>query len=125
MLFSASFKGFSLFMNSLHIIDADEGNDIPIENLANNIAVALGTNVTRIFGTEAQLATTVAQKTGKFDQLLQDIQQGCDIDKWLYSYTNDDVWATVQRLTAPLSDKEIDLVIEIFLKHDKDLPSSS
>jgi hypothetical protein len=88
----SSFEGSSLFVNGVHILDADEHNDMPLEEIAESLATALDSQVRTVKITEKQLATAVAKKLGKYDELEKDIDSGdVNYEDWTQGYTNDNV----------------------------------
>jgi hypothetical protein len=90
-----SFDCKSLFVNGIHILDADDTNDFPIENISTELAKALNIEVTFASLSEVQLATYIAKKNNEEDKLSIDIKADNDLDEWLQGYNNNDVLAAI------------------------------
>jgi hypothetical protein len=92
----SSFNGSSLFVNGVHIVDADNDNDIPLEDIAESLATALNTQVRTVEITEKQLATAVAKQRGQYDELEKEIDSGNVVyEDWNEGYNNDHVLAAL------------------------------
>jgi hypothetical protein len=89
----ASFEGTSLFVNNKHILDADETNDYPIQDIADALAEALDGELQTISITTEQLAQSIV----KNDPLLandfkENLKSGeVDYDEWTQGYNNNDI----------------------------------
>lgn len=92
----SSFEGSSLFVNGVHIVDADEHNDIPLKEIAESLATALDTQFRTVKITEEQLATAVAKKLGKYNELEEEIASGeVNYEDWNQGYNNENVLDTL------------------------------
>jgi hypothetical protein len=98
---ACSFDCKSLFVNGTHILDADETDDFPIENISTELAKAFNIEVTLVSLSEVQLATYIAKKTNKEDKLAIAINADEDLDEWLQGYNNNDVLAAIMLETPP------------------------
>jgi hypothetical protein len=77
-------------------LDADEHNDFPLEEIAESLAIALDSQVRRVKVTERQLATAIAKKLGKYEELETEIDSGeVNYEDWTQGYTNEDVLNTL------------------------------
>lgn len=84
----SSFNGTSLFIDKTHIIDADEANDMLIEEMAASTALALNTEVRTIQVSHEQFARAIATQQGNLDELLGAIKDGePDFDSWTEGYS--------------------------------------
>jgi hypothetical protein len=93
---AASFNGSSLFVNGVHIVDADDNNDFPLEDIAESLSIALDSTVRRVKVTEKKLAIAVAKRLGQYDELEREIDSGEVVyDDWHQGYSNDDVLSTL------------------------------
>jgi hypothetical protein len=92
----SSFEGSSLFVSGVHILDADEHNDLPLKEIAESLATALDSQVRTVKVTERQLATTIAKKLGKYEELETEIDSGeVNYENWNQGYTNENVLDTL------------------------------
>ena len=88
----ASFEAKSLFVNNVHIAEANETSYVPLEEIAEKLALALGCTVTYVVISERQLATAIATKNGNFAGLEEDKKSGVEnYDGWIQGYSNDDL----------------------------------
>lgn len=87
----ASFECESLFLNGVHILDADEQNDLPIHEIAQSLANALEIEVEGIGITEKELAQYLAKKYGKEAEFKEIAEDNDDFDDWVQGYSNDDI----------------------------------
>jgi hypothetical protein len=88
----ASFSCTSLFVNRQPVIQADMATDIPIEEIAHDLADALGIEVEQHAISEKQMALYMANKHGASSQEIKSIQKGqTDLDHWIQGYSNNDV----------------------------------
>ncbi|WP_199438371.1 hypothetical protein [Vibrio owensii] len=92
-----SFGAKSLFVNCAHIAEENESSDIPLEEIAENLASALGCTVTNVVISERQLAKAKAVKNGNLAELEEEQKSGLDdYDKWIQGYSNDDLLVFIQ-----------------------------
>ena len=90
----ASFGAESLFVNYKHIVDADNaGGEIPIHDIADNLAEVLGCNVESYSLTEKELATYIAKSKNETKKF-----KDCpgELDDWIQGYTNDDLIGAIK-----------------------------
>jgi hypothetical protein len=103
----ASFDGESLFVNGVHILDADESTDLPIEDIAANLAVALGCEVERVTLTEEALARSMSKANGTLGDFLANASDSNDFDEFIQGYTNEDVLRAVKDMDIPVTSTKI------------------
>ncbi|MFK5951033.1 MAG: hypothetical protein QM500_19950 [Methylococcales bacterium] len=95
----ASFNCNSLFVNGEHILDSDESNAYPLEDVANSLAKALNVNLKEVSLSELDLAKYMSHTVNQSEQLKSEIELGSvDLDSWVQGYTNDDVKGAVNFL---------------------------
>ncbi len=107
---ASSFNALALYVNANHILEADENNDHPVEDVANSLSQALNTPVTKITVTEKALAKASAYNDGNLPDFLADVESGdVDYDEWCQGYNHKDVLRAVQNITdhLPLSKEDI------------------
>ena len=74
-----------------------ESSDTPLEEMAENLASALGCTVTNVVISERELATAIAVKNGNLAELEQEQKSGLDnYDEWVQGYSNDDLLVFIQ-----------------------------
>ncbi len=90
----ASFCGKSLFINQEHILDTDEINIHPIEEIANNIASSLGVDLTIVDISERDIAFVMVAENNKLEELKDLIEGASDsgeemeFGEWCDGYNN-------------------------------------
>lgn len=89
----SSFGCTSLFVNDKHILDADENNDHPVEDVAESLAGAFDVQVQKIEITAEQLARSIVKHD---PQLKEDFEADLesdepDFDEWCQGYNNADI----------------------------------
>lgn len=97
----SSFECKSLFVGGVHILDSNEHNDIPLEEIAESLAIALNTEVRTVKISEKQLAIAVTKKLGSYDELKKEIDSGdVNYEDWTQGYTNENI---LDALYAPIN----------------------
>lgn len=120
----ASFDAVSLFVNGRHVLDADEANDHPIEDIASNLAAALDTDVTQESLSGIDLARYLAGKREKLSELEASIKEGnADLDDWVQGYTNDDVLGALGLDGVPEEQEEKPIGLDSALEELEEDPS--